>query len=164
MFAALGSPLPHWGGESGNKQAKQGWQSASVSVMRQWGLVLTKRDCHRPHPGGPLPSVPPTRPLLFCSPSPPHPVLRALGVPSILWLNPDQTGSRFAFKGKVRMRLQEFDDQGQGCWKGETEELSSSSLAFHLLPSSKVLAIYGFRLIILFSQRLSMGVRWTVRL
>ena len=51
VFAALGSPLPHWGGESGNKQAKQGWQSASVSVMRQWGLVLTKQDCHRPEVG-----------------------------------------------------------------------------------------------------------------
>lgn len=87
-------------------------------------------------------------------------MLRALGVPSILPENSktcclrfytDQTGSQFAFEEKVRMHLQEFGDQGQGCWKGETEELSSSSLAFHLLPSSKVLAIYGFRLIILFS-------------
>ena len=62
------------------------------------------------------------------------------------------------------MRLQGFGDEGQGCWKGETEELSSSSLAFYLLPFLKVLAIYGFRLIILFSQKLSVGVRWTVRL
>ena len=113
-----------------------------------------------PHPGAALPSVPPTRTLLFWSRSPPHPVLRALGEPSILPENSktcclrfytDQTSSRFSFEGKVRMHLQEFDDQGQGCWKGETEGLSSSSLAFYLLLSSKVLAIYGFRLIILFS-------------
>lgn len=101
------------------------------------------------------------------------PCAQGTGVPSILpessktrclRLNTDQTGSWFAFEGKVRMHLQGFGDQGQGCWKGETEELSSSSLAFYLLPFLKVLAIYGFRLIILFSQKLSMGVRWTVRL
>lgn len=43
-------------------------------------------------------------------------------------------------------------------------EVEFLSLAFYLLPFLKVLAIYGFRLIILFSQKLSMGVRWTVHL
>ena len=125
-------------------QGGQAWEEGS-SLCLDWGLSMGWE------PIAFMALCSPPRTKARCSlkskyrhinPSPPHPVLRALGVPSILWLNPDQTGSRFAFKGKVRMRLQEFDDQGQGCWKGETEELSSSSLAFHLLPSSKVLAIY----------------------
>lgn len=55
VFAALGSPLPHLGGQSRNKQAKQGWQSASMSVNEAVDPILTKCDCHRPHPGGTSP-------------------------------------------------------------------------------------------------------------
>lgn len=141
VFVALGSRCLT--GEGVKKQAGQTGLAERFRVRERGSGTpfFREGDCHWLTLGPSPLSLQPH--CLVLQPVTSPPCAPGTGAMSILpaklkdWLPSGSTqtrlGSWFAFEGKVRMHLQGLGDQGQGCRKGETEELSSSSLAFYLL-------------------------------